>query len=274
MVRQGYSPDGDEAFADEVSQWRAGQQVSIGVYYRWAWERTQLGHRDEQWVEARKRWNRAVRRELLERAAPDYDSPGLIWRAVEADLVRVIRDGSPAQLGHLHADFIAWFRLRDRYNVDELREHVWLDSWYVDRVVADARAQAEPVVVWYESAAMEGALRAAGLPVYGAGDSAPLQPETCALSRRRFGTGANLQDRWSRMHFAEFPSSGEAAEQVLARLHRPGQRAAVVTARVYTHTRPFVENLDRARAKARFISKVQGRQRLSHVPFVSLGSTS
>lgn len=270
MVRQGYSPDGDEAFEDDVSQWRAGQQVSIGVFYRWAWERTQLGRRDDDWIEARKRWNRAVRHELADHAAPDYDSPGLIYRAVEADLVRVIRHGARPQLEHLHAPFIAWYRLKDRYNVDELREHVWLDPWYVEHVVADAVDQTEPTIVWYESSAMEGALRSAGLPTFGAGDSAPSRPITCALSRRRFGTGANLQDRWSRMHFAEFPSSGEAAEQVLARLHRPGQRAAEVVARVYTHTQPFRDNLERARAKARFISKVQGRQRLSYCPFVSV----
>lgn len=270
MVAAGLRPDGQDAFESDVDQWRAGQQVSIGVFYRWDWTRTELGVPDVEWINARKVWNKAVRHELANHAAPNYDSPGQISATVERDIVQQYQHGTAPTHAHLHSLYAAWHNVRGRHNPDELREHVWLHRWYVEHVVAEARRDPRPVIVWYTSEAMEDALIEAGLPCFGAGSEAPRQAITCGLSRRRFGTGHNLQDRWYVMHFAEFPSSGEAAEQTLARLHRPGQRAEVVEARVYTHTKPFAKNLERARQKAAFIQPMQGRQRLTYCPIVPL----
>ena len=270
MAKNGYSPDGDEAFDEPDKIWRALQQISIGVFYRWAWERTELGRRDEEWIDARKKWNRAVLRELQERAAPNYDSPGEIAAAVEADIVATYRDNCAPQLGHLHRAYVAWYKLRKRYNVDDLVEHVWISDWYCRHVYNEAMKAPRPVIVWWESTAMADGLRALGMPVFGAGSAEPPTAITCAMSRRRFGEGANLQDRWSDCHYAELPPSGEQVEQSLARLHRAHQIRDNVTARVYTHTAPFVRNLAQACEKAAFIEPMQGRQRLTFVPIVPL----
>jgi hypothetical protein len=264
QVAAGIRPDGEELFADDAAQWRAGQQLSIGVYYRWAWER--VGGRDEEWIDARKEWARLVRRELEHRAAPNYDSPGLVAKAVEADIAQA-RETS---VSHLGSAYVAWRRVADRYNVNDLREHVWLSDWFVRHVVEQARACNRPAIVWYYTQAAEDALRACGLPCYGAGSDPPSVAETCAVSWRRHGEGANLQELFADMYYLEFPSSGVQAEQSLARLHRNGQLADEVVAHVYTHTGPFRRNLRSARAKAEFLTKTQGRQRLSFVPIVAV----
>ena len=268
-IARGERPDGEDVLVGDADRWRAAQHASIGVVYRWAWERTELGRPDLDWLDARRHWHRKIRAELEHRAGVNYDSPGQIAAAVEADLV-ARHNGRGYQLGHLHDAFARWYAVRDRYRVADLIDHVWISQWYVDHVVAEANTADRPVVIWYESEAMADALRRRGVPVFGAGDEAPETAITCALSRRRFGTGANLQDRWSVAHFAELPPSAEAVEQTLARLHRPGQPEPVVEARIYCHTKPFRRNLDRARQKARFLDEVQGRQRLSVVPIVEL----
>jgi len=267
-IKRGERPDG-EVLVSDADRWRAAQHASIGCVYRWAWERTPLGRPDLDWLSARRIWARKIRSELEHRAGPNYDSPGQIAAAVEADLVDR-HNGRAFRLRHLHDAYTRWFAVRDRYRAADLLDHVWISRWYVDHVADQARADGRPVVIWYESDAMAEALADRGIPVFGAGDEAPDTAITCALSRRRFGTGANLQDRWSVAHFAEFPPSAEAAEQTLARLHRPGQSAPVVEARIYCHTAPFRRNLDRARDKARFLDEVQGRQRLSVVPIVPM----
>ena len=118
----------------------------------------------------------------------------------------------------------------------------------------------------------EEALHALGIPVYGAGTLPPEKaPGVCALSIERHGTGRNLQGRWSVNYFAEFPTSGEQAEQVLARTHRPGQLADEVIAHVWRHTAPFARNLARARERAEFLTRTQGRQRLMYATTVAAG---
>jgi hypothetical protein len=269
LIAAGYTPDGEDAFDSDAAAWRAGQQVSIGVWYRWAWERVREdGSPDREWIAARKAWNRLVRRELSERAAPSYDSPGQIAARVAEDAEACVRLGTPPKLAHLHAPLLNWLRVRARYNLDKLREHVWIDAWFVHHVVELARSL-DPCIIWWQSEAMANALERAGVPVFGAGSEAPHASIICALSIDRHGTGTtHLQRHFAHCVYAEFPSSGELAEQSLARLHRDGQGADEVAAHLYVHTAPFRGNLSSALEKAEFLTLTQGRQRLSTSPIV------
>ncbi len=269
LVEAGLDPLDGTPFDDESAQWRAAQQLSIGCFYRWNWSLVGRTSPDEEWLDVRSRWARAVSTELRERAAPNFDSPGYIEAAVEADIESVYTTGAEPLLARLHRPYLEWRSMRTRYDLDELREIVWLAPFFVRDVAASALLDPKPAVVWYHSEGAERALRAAGLPVYGAGSETPDEPITCAMSMRRHGTGTNLQDRWATCYFAEFPTSGELAEQVLSRLHRAGQREPV-TAHVYTHTSAFRRNLRTARERAEFLSWAQGRQRLAFAEFETL----
>jgi hypothetical protein len=267
QVEAGIRPDGEEEFADDSAKWRAGQQLSIGVFYRWAWER--VGGRDEEWLEARKRWHRLVRRELDNHEAPNYDSEGNVKAFVERDLVRAYETGAPLEKPALAAAYVAWYRVRDRHDVEQLRQHVWLSTWFVEHVVSEAK-KVPGAFIWYHSEAAENALKACGVRCYGAGSDEPTTGDFCALSWRRHGTGANIQDRFSTCFYLEFPTSGEMAEQSLARPHRNGQPADEVVAHIYTHTRAFRRNLRTAQARAELLTSTQGRQRLLFAPIVAV----
>jgi len=71
-----------------------------------------------------------------------------------------------------------------------------------------------------------------------------------------------LQDRWADMIFPEPPPSGEAFEQAISRCHRPGQERDV-NVLVCQHTAAFRRNFDKARERAAFLERSQGRQRLN-----------
>ncbi len=266
MAEAGVDPLDGEPFADDAAQWRASQQLSIGCYYRWNWARVGRTTPDTQWLEARSQWARCVSTELRERTAPDYDSPGYVEAAVRADIEAVYTTGAPASLARLHAPYLDWRRVHARYDIEELREIVWFDRSYLRTVVEHALADPRPAVVWYQSEGAERALRALGLPCYGAGTEAPSEAITCGLSIRRHGTGVNLQDRWATAYFAEFPTSGEQAEQTLSRLHRNGQTEPVI-AHIFEHTRAARRNVRTARERAEFLSWAQGRQRLAFATF-------
>jgi hypothetical protein len=249
----GQDPLTGDPFIDAVARWRALQQLSTGCYYRWNWARVGRTSPDERWLALRSQWHRALARERRLFSAPNYDSPRYIEDAIKAD------NGH-----HLRPVWERWQSQKKKYKIADLREIITVDYEYLRAVVSRAYATGEPTIIWWSSEGAERGLRALGVPCYGAGTVAPSTPMTCGLSLDCHGTGVNLQDRWARMVFAEFPSSGEAAEQAIARLHRPGQRAGVVRVELWCHTPAFRKNLSTARNRAEFIDWAQGRQRLNY----------
>ena len=78
-------------------------------------------------------------------------------------------------------------------------------------------------------------------------------------SIKSHGTGRDgLQFLFSKQHVAQPPSSGDAWEQLMGRLHREGQRADEVDTWVPRHTDEMKESIDKAFADARFIAEVMG----------------
>jgi len=92
----------------------------------------------------------------------------------------------------------------------------WAVNWATKRKT--------PIAIWYESKALEDALRSAGMTVYGAGDTPASHPHTCAMSIQAHGIGKNLV-QWSECLVLTWPTNGTTVEQMLGRHHRPGQLA-------------------------------------------------
>lgn len=260
LLADGELPNGD-ILETEIDTWRAGQNLSIGCYSYWEWPD---GVRDEQWLWIRKRWHSAVRQELKENAHTGYDSEGNVWDRVRDDYHK-----GTNELAYMHDAFVAWEAMRTRYDPIAMQRYAWLSDYFVRDLVALAKSFAYPVIIWYASTALEWALERFGIPCYGDGTEPPDRSITCGLSLNVHARGKNLQDRWHTSVYGEFPSSGEWAEQSLARTHRPGQPAEVVNAYLYTHTDPFARNLASAMEKARLLEAAQGRQRLLYASIIN-----
>jgi hypothetical protein len=240
----GTDPQGDP-LPDDLSAWRVRRQLTCGFYYRWDWPE---GIEDTEWMEARADWNRQVRGELQHRARAGYDSPFLVATEVQ----RHIESGR--RLRALHRSWIAWDA--ERHKPPPPREAVWVDTYLVEHAVAWARAQREPVAIWYDGHALEDAFRAMGVPTYAAGQEPPAEAETCALSIKANGIGKNLQ-QWSTALVLTW-QGGELTEQLLGRHHRPGQAADEVHFHLYAHAPAFARALDRSKVEARYIEDVSG----------------
>jgi hypothetical protein len=137
-------------------------------------------------------------------------------------------------------EWIAWKKLKTRYNPTPPKEAVWLSDWLaydVERRARDAASRGHKVIIWYMHKCMgERVAELSGLPHYGQGEDASASTEDiiiCSVTTQ--GTGKNLQ------HFnyniaISMVTNGKDFEQKVGRTHRPGQEADEVIFCYYDHT--------------------------------------
>jgi hypothetical protein len=233
-------PDGEE-LVSALEVYRVESQMSSGFYYVWDWPD---GIVDEEWMEKRASWHKAVRR-LLKRNDPQYDSPMRVALGVARG---TLRDSEAAEA------YVAWCGVKDRPRPPTravwLSDFLvrWAGEWALERL-----AKKEPGIVWYEHTALGEALGALGLPVYGPGrDPQTARDSVLAASITAHGTGKNLQ-RFAHSLVVNWPSSGTVVEQLVGRMHRPGQLADEVVVEYPAHTPQARNALRRSRTDARYI---------------------
>jgi hypothetical protein len=244
-------PDGEE-MDSALSLWRLGMQISQGFYLRWVWPD---GIPDKEWMEARAAWHREVRA-VLSRNMTGMDSPLLVWNAVER--------------GALDYPSISWaFRKwkEQKHKPPPPTETVWISDYMVRDTLAWLKAHPKGLV-WHNDLATETALRAAGVPTFGAGEVPVLDGSVggMALSIRVHGTGLDrLQYHHHENLVLSFPSSGKTCEQMIGRTHRQAQEADEVGVWYYAHTVAAQQAVATARNRARYIEQTQGSpQKLSY----------
>lgn len=244
-------PNGDFVDSDAHAV-AASRNLTAGFYYSWDWEA--VGGRNDAWLLARAAWARALRDELASSARTGYDSPALVQRALDADIAR---DPTVVNRRYLHWAWDAWKRWQEEQEPPPVIVN-WLSTFLLDDVTA--RYKSDPVIVWYSSSAMEDGLRERGWEVHGSEDETFVGPaRPLAASIAVHGTGRNLQD-WSRSVVLEPPASGVAWEQLLGRMHRPGQTASEVVCSVYSPGPASSGAISAARRKAMFLQDVQGQE--------------
>ena len=245
----GETPDGEDIILDDAQKALLGRTLSLGFYYRWAWER--IGGRDEEWIIARKAWHRELRYELQTNRRPDYDSPGLIEE-------RMQRPNPPS---HLLPAWEAWKAQKHKPVPPSVA--VWVDLFFF-KWLAGWLSEQPPCIIWYHSSPVEAALSKMGLETYGSGtsDRPPAGGDRhVACSIDVHGTGKNLQD-WSRNIFVEIPSRNKTLEQAIGRTHRAGQEHPVFL-HFPQHTGVFTGNLEKALDDAEYTHELSdSRQRL------------
>jgi len=261
VVRSGESPNREEVYEDDVAVWRAARQVSAGFFYRWDWPD---GIVDDQWLEARSRWSRWVRRELETGSAEAYDSPALVARRTREEM-----DGDPrlARRSSRHAALCEWERVSGRPVPPTVA--VWLSDYLVDELVALVERLREPVLVWYESKALGERLAAVGgWRLCGPGNPPKGEPETCVVSISAHHHGLNLQG-WRLSVVVEPPSSGQKWEQMIGRTHRAGQLADEVHVFTFVGPEPFASAFASAREQAAYQAETTGgRMKLVFAPVI------
>lgn len=250
-------PDG-QPFEADVDRWRCLYQLSLGYYYVWDW-----GERapDEEWIMARRRWMREVRAEVDRAADWGIDSPALVEEAV--------RRGEKNRAGLVDA-LLAWDRVSDREPPDTVP--IWVDEEPLDGVVALLgllRRDGRRPVAWYSSLAVAEGLRRRRIRVIDAGEEPPMIWQgPVALSIESHGKGLNLQ-AYDAMLVVEPPGSSDIWEQMVGRLHRPGQPSDDVLVWVLTHTPVFRQGLAKALQEAAYVESTGAQQRLCYGDWVT-----
>jgi len=252
------TPSGEE-INDPMRFATVMRQLVQGFYYRWEWGPQGP---DEEWLEARKNWNKECR-SFLERNQAGMDSPMLVAAAILAGKI---------QRPSLVRAYAAWHKVKDRPEPPTVA--VWFSNYLVKDAVLWLRSQKEPSVLWYESQAMERLLAKAGVPTYGAGTEIPKDEDKIACSIRVHGVGKNMQ-KWSNQLVISPPSNGAAWEQLLGRMHRTGQTADEVHCYVNQHVEVYKGALAAAQRDAKYIQSTQGTpQKLVYASYARMGARS
>lgn len=207
-------PDGEQfKLALEVAE--CVRQVRLGGFYRWIWPD---GVVDVEWMDARSKYFSSVRAALKGRCPEGYDSPKLIEEALERG--EWTEDDVPG--------WTSWLALRDRYKPKPPTEWVWVTTDPIDSIAGMVEG---PTIVWTDITAV-GRRMADVLecPYYGGGKESAKAilsergDRTVVASIQAHGTGRNLQC-YSRALVAGGSTGAKMWEQLLGRLHRPGQTA-------------------------------------------------
>ncbi len=113
-----------------------------------------------------------------------------------------------------------------------------------------------------------------GLAVYGGGPDGeermeafikgPVPTKSAIVSINSHGRGRDgLQRCYDTQLIVNVPSSSKRCQQLLARLHRRGQRAPVVRSYIYTHTAELADAYNQALHRSDYVEAVLGqRQKL------------
>lgn len=250
---------GEREFDSAATMAAALKQVAHGFYYRWAWPD---GVPDEEWLDAKRKWNREVRQKLS-RSAKGMDSPLLLARAAERYRVwdqELKRDGPRPENAWDSIAWADWKAVKDR---DEPPvEPVWIDDFLVDYAASWAsKLKGHRGIIWYSWGAFGERLASKhGLPLYGPGrDASEATEDVIVCSIRSQGTGKNLQ-RYSHNLFSMLPPNGMAVEQTVGRTHRPGQLADEVIADWCAHTHELADAMDRVLQDAEYIERTTGQR--------------
>lgn len=286
LVRSGVSPNEEDELADSAAGWPILRQLAQGFYYVWDWPG---GVKDADWILARKRWNSAVRAEIAYRGDVKYDSAMLVYMAVKTRIrerlqrpedlawvefvARTDQDNDLTGTGFVHGpqvfaechervldavedtpllwNWVQWSAVH-KHKPEPPTKPVWVSPFFVDWVVSWAKRHADQKpILWYEHREIEAALTQRGIVCYGAGTTPPEDKAfTCGMSIAVQGTGKNLQ-KWHTNLVLCPPASGSTWEQMIARTHRPGQKASCVTVHVCQHTQEYAEAVAASYEKAR-----------------------
>ena len=259
-LREDWITPGGEDVSDSLDYYRKARELSSGFYYRWAWDPSVSDDSKRDWLRARSEWRQLVRQESRK---AQTDTELLVWNAYASGILK--RDADIFQ---------RWKLLKET-----IQPPTTTPVWFCDDILKNLKTGKEPCLIWTDSKALSERLaEITGLPYYGAGkkDTAKLlshidtKQDHAIVSIRAHGTGKNLQS-YSDSLVLTPPSSGATWEQLLGRLHRPGQESDQVIFKVWTHTKELRAAFNQAINDAAYIeSTIGAKQKLSYANIIDV----
>lgn len=278
---------GGEVATTALDQIRHARELFLGFYLRWVWPD---GKVDREWLTKRRAWRSYVRKMTTRSHKGIWlDTEAQVAKAVASGIVACSEDEKTAMGKVLRSNvnvYEEWVNCReDRKRLwngkkEPPKEVVWLSDYML--VELERWAKENTGIVWVENIGFMEKLRERGNVCFGAGEN-DIEKETgerSVFASFAHATGKNLQI-WRRMCFSNPLSSGKAAEQALAREHRPGCKyydkktkrmeiADDVHADVYLGCRETWWSFERSRLDARYIESTLGQpQRLNMATIVA-----
>jgi hypothetical protein len=163
-------------------------------------------------------------------------------------------------------EWIAWKKLKTRYNPTPPKEAVWISDFLAVDVVERVKKliKKDPdrkTIIWYHHKIVgERIAELSGWPHYGSGTDASTSTDDviiCSVATQ--GTGKNLQ-HFNHNMITTLPTSGQEMEQLLGREHRPGQEADICTTDYFDHTESLDQAMTNVIADALYIEDSTGQR--------------
>ena len=257
-LRVDWVTPGGEDVSDSLDFYRKARELAHGYYYRWIWDAGVSPSQKSDWLSARSEWRQLVRQESRK---PETDTELLVWNAYSSGILNRDREV-----------FESWRSIKETTPPPKTEP-----VWFCDDMLRGLKLGKEPCLIWVDTKAMADRLVSIyDLPYYGAG-----QNDTKRLlshidrkaghgivSIRAHGTGKNLQ-AYSVSLVLTPPGSGATWEQLLGRLHRPGQNEDEVIFDVWLHTTELKAAFEQALSDASYIETTLGsKQKLSYANIV------
>lgn len=253
----GVLPSG-EVVDSALSLWAHAREVAGGFAYRWD------PPAPTPWREAKNAWNKYVA-DILGQNRPGLDSP--------LQVARWVALGSDGNV----PEYAAWTSIRDTFTPNPVP--LWISRFVFEDAEKWALQTGGIVWVQHAGAVYKDGSSVAGvagadalldaelgkvfkkIPYFGAGESGLGIRDykgPCAASIRAHGTGKNLV-QWDEALILHVPSSGATMEQLLARLHRPGQKSKKVTYWFYMRAKEDDAAMRTVLADARYKQDISGQ---------------
>jgi hypothetical protein len=249
-------------------------ELSMGFYHVFVWPE---GVVDNDWLEARQGWHRALRA-CLPNSPAGYDSPKLVADACERAL---FEDNEPSISAKKRDPYLtadtrsAYSQWREqKHKAPPPTKTVWLDQFLVWDTL-QWLAEQPPTLIWSETPDMSNELAAYSgrmgveLVNVGVGPEAAAwlaaggAPVHTVVSQNSHYRGLNLQ-RWHHNLILTPPSGGQIVEQLIGRTARQGQKNKVFVY-VNVHTAPAQDAWESCKYDARLAEETCGlRQTLNH----------
>ena len=264
-------PDGQQ-FEDKMMQVSCAREIAAGFFGYWVFpkhpcacppgremwdEKCTECTLIDNWFAARKRYSKELRTKL-QRGEVHHDSPDLCRNAAE----RFWQEDPPYKGKLPKWDCESYPAWRDIENRVEHEDRV---SWIDDFLARDAAewALSNKGVVWFESRAMGRKIQElTSLPYFNGGPGAEARmsaekgDRSIIVSINAHGSGTDgLQNIFCEQYFVQMPSSNATAtgfEQLLARLHRRGQRSREIQCWLPLHVTEYRDQIEKAVQDAHF----------------------
>lgn len=264
LARTESLPDGRD-IEDPLALTRARNELALGFWYRWKIQPP------KRWLHTRRLWAWFVRQTCR---STELDSVEHVAQACAAGTVAVPtigqiladREENPHawDVDHTAPIYEAWKIVRPTF--EPQTEPVWITTEIAEAAAQWARDNRG--IVWCAHATFGHRLDSLGVTYYGAGglDRAGRMIEAgsgpIAASVKANAEGRNLQRQWSR-NLVTALSRGRASaaecEQLIARTHRDGTPAELVTVAIMLAHEHQIEALESTLNGARFLEQTTGQ---------------